>query len=97
MNPLLTQYLERATLLLALSVIVLPGLDFTISHDLASASTTRFLLSALLLACVEFYFRVLVPRVEDLHRAAYRTALRPLHQHGGVCTNRGAGRVDPAR
>ncbi len=74
-TPGLIRDLERLALCLGIGVIALLGLNFTLAHDLETATRVRFVVSGVLLALVALYFRLAIRRVEDLHRAAYRVAM----------------------
>ena len=81
---MLSRKIEQVSVFLALGVLVLLTLNFTLSHKLAQAFEPRFLFSGSLLGLTALYFRFGLSRVQPLHRAAYRIAAVGMFWSRGV-------------
>lgn len=66
---------EQVALILAVAILALSGLSFSLSHQLGQAQQTRFLFSGIVLGLTSVLLRYGFVAIQPLHRASYRLAL----------------------
>ncbi len=72
---ILFRSMEQVSVVLALGILILVGLSFSLSHQLEDSYENRFLFSGIILGITTLYFRFSLTHISALHRAAYRVSV----------------------